>query len=482
MVFSSILFLFLFLPLTLLLYLIAGPRLRNGLLLLVSLLFYAWGEKGYVLLMLCSIVVNYFLGRQIEKSDYLRKRKALVFLAVALNLTPLIFFKYTAFLTAIADDLFAAIGLSSSFEISPLHLPIGISFFTFQAISYVVDVYRKVSPAQKNILDIGLYIALFPQLIAGPIVRYHDIASQIIKRKTRLTDFGYGVERFIFGLAKKVLIANQMGAVADMVFSIETTSLSPVGAWIGIICYSLQIYFDFSGYSDMAIGLGRMFGFRLLENFNYPYISRSIQEFWRRWHISLSNWFRDYLYIPLGGNRLGTGRTYMNLLLVFFLCGLWHGASLNFIIWGLFHGLFLVLERGTLGKLVKQLPWGLQHFYALMIIVNGWVFFRAETVRQAENFLKAMYGFGEGQGINPVLAISLDATFFLALSFALLFSSPIYGSVRKSIQRYFTKRSGRSNVEIGVSSAKVVLLALLLLLSASSLAVDSYNPFIYFRF
>ena len=478
MVFSSILFLFLFLPATLLLYLVVGPRLRNGLLLLASLLFYAWGEKGYVLLMLSSILVNYFLGRKIESSAEARKKKMLIFWAIALNLAPLLFFKYATFLLGIADDLAGSLGVGLSLEISPLHLPIGISFFTFQAISYVIDVYRKESPAQKNVFNLGLYIALFPQLIAGPIVRYHDVATQIVKRRTRLKDFAAGVERFILGLAKKILIANQMGAVADTVFTFEPGTLSLPGAWLGIICYSLQIYFDFSGYSDMAIGLGRMFGFRFLENFNYPYISRSVQEFWRRWHISLSNWFRDYLYFPLGGNRRGARRTYFNLLLVFFLCGLWHGASLNFVIWGLFHGFFLILERGSFGRGLKRLPRGLQRLYLLLVIVNSWVFFRAETLSDAGYYFQAMYGFGLEQAMSPLLAFSLDSMFFLALGWGLLFSAPLY----PYLEAKYGVLQPQSIRTVAAGLARTVMLLALFLLCASRLAVSSYNPFIYFRF
>ncbi|MEN8190085.1 MAG: MBOAT family O-acyltransferase [Thermodesulfobacteriota bacterium] len=480
MVFSSILFLFLFLPVTLLLYLIVGPRFRNSLLLLMSLLFYAWGEKGYLLLMVCSIAANYFFGRFIAAAST-EKKKYLVAAAVALNLAPLVFFKYSSFFSVVAEDVLSLVGISSNLAFSPLHLPIGISFFTFQAISYIIDVARRVSPPQKNILDIGLYITFFPQLIAGPIVRYHDIAAQIASRRTRLEDFSCGVERFIIGLAKKVLIANQMAVIGDLVFGFGPGELGMATAWLGVICYTLQIYFDFSGYSDMAIGLARMFGFRLLENFNYPYISRSVQEFWRRWHISLSNWFRDYLYIPLGGNRGSSGRTCFNLLLVFFLCGFWHGASWNFIIWGLFHGFFLVLERSRFGIILKQLPAVVRHLYVLLVVVNGWVFFRAESIDQAGNFFTAMYGLGEGAGVNPFLAIGMDPLFMISLVLALLLSTPLWGWICVRAGKMTTTMEERPS-GFGSQVTRTVWLSTLLLLTATTLAVDAYNPFIYFRF
>ncbi|MFZ0133944.1 MAG: MBOAT family O-acyltransferase [Desulfobacterales bacterium] len=307
-------------------------------------------------------------------------------------------------------------------DLAPIHLPIGISFFTFQAMSYVVDVYRRDAAVQLNPLNIGLYIALFPQLIAGPIIRYHDIAAQIVRRRVGLDDFSYGIQRFVAGLGKKVLIANQVAAIADRVFSSPYETLTPGIAWLGVLCYTLQIYFDFSGYSDMAIGLGRMFGFHFLENFNDPYISRSITEFWRRWHISLSRWFRDYLYIPLGGNRGGPLRTYVNLLVVFFLCGLWHGASWNFIIWGLLHGLFLVIERLGFDKALNRSWPPLRNVYVMTVVCSGWVFFRTDSLSAALHYLGAMAGLNPAVPIQQQAFIYIDHHIRLAIAAGILFS------------------------------------------------------------
>ncbi len=364
MVFSSITFLFFFLPVFLMGYLGVGKKGRNLFLLLASLFFYLWGEQLFVLVMLASIVMNYFFGLLLDRVGIQGSRAGKFLLAAALvaNLGMLVFFKYANFAVDNLNLLLSWLNMPLM-HLHKVHLPIGISFFTFQAMSYLIDLYRQEYKAQKNPLYLGLYISLFPQLIAGPIVRYSDIAEHIKKRTVSLHDFACGAERFVFGLGKKILIANPMGLMADHIFAMQAELLSTGTAWLGITCYTLQIYFDFSGYSDMAIGLGRMFGFHFLENFNYPYISRSIREFWRRWHISLSTWFRDYLYIPLGGNRHGNNRTSLNLLIVFLLCGLWHGASWNFILWGLMYGFFLVAERGIWGRIVTGMhPIG-QHCY-----------------------------------------------------------------------------------------------------------------------
>lgn len=381
MLFSSIIFLFQFLPLCLLLYFLAGKRLRNLLLLIASLVFYAWGESYYVLLMLVSILVNYICGLMIDRYRGRQAARGFLIAAIAFNVLSISVFKYANFLVDNLNTVLSQIG-AGPIELAPIHLPIGISFFTFQAMSYAVDVYRRDASVQRNPLNIGLYIALFPQLIAGPIIRYHDIAAQLIRRRVRLDDLSYGIERFVVGLGKKVLIANQVAIIADQVFSFPYETLTPGVAWLGVLCYTLQIYFDFSGYSDMAIGLGRMFGFHFLENFNYPYISRSIREFWRRWHISLSSWFRDYLYIPLGGNHKGPLRTYLNLLIVFFLCGLWHGAGWNFVIWGLLHGLFLVIERLGFEKILNRCWSPLRYLYVMLVVCTGWVFFELKILRR----------------------------------------------------------------------------------------------------
>lgn len=481
MVFSSIIFLFFFLPVTLLLYLLAGRRLRNLLLLAASLLFYAWGEGAYVLLMLCSIALNYASGLLIDRAGTAGRKRIILSAVVLLNLLPLFYFKYWVFALENIAALLSLLDVGHALAPSPVHLPIGISFFTFQALSYVIDVYRGMVAPQRSFFNMGLYIALFPQLIAGPIVRYHDIAAQLVRRSVRVEDFSRGVERFVCGLGKKVLLANPMGAMADQVFALDIGELSIAAAWIGAVCYGLQIYFDFSGYSDMAIGLGRMFGFRFLENFNYPYISRSIREFWRRWHISLSNWFRDYLYIPLGGNRKGPVRTGLNLLTVFFLCGFWHGASWNFILWGLCHGFFLVLERGRLGDRLRRGPVLLQHVYVLLVVFNAWVFFRAETLGYAVQYLGVMYGLGGADALYPYIAIGLDAEFYATLALAVLLSAPVYPALSRYLQVPAGQPVARPAATVLVA-ARLCFVFVVLLFSAMNLATGAYNPFIYFRF
>ena len=339
MVFSSLIFLFLFLPVVLVCYYLSGNRFRNYILLGASLFFYAWGEPRYIYLMLFSIVINYFIGLKMDISSKSNK-KLLLLISIIFNLSLLIIFKYADFL----------------FGIKGIRLPLGISFYTFQIMSYVIDVYRKDAEVQRNIFDLALYVSLFPQLVAGPIVRYQTVVEQISIREYSLDKFADGVNRFVLGLSKKVILANQLALVADGVFIKNVANLSIVESWIGIVCYTFQIYFDFSGYSDMAIGLGKMFGFDFLENFDYPYISQSVSEFWRRWHISLGSWFRDYVYIPLGGNRVSKFRLYMNVLVVWCLTGLWHGANWTFVVWGLYYGVFLILEKAFLEKALKKLP------------------------------------------------------------------------------------------------------------------------------
>jgi len=479
MVFSSIIFLFLFLPLTLALYYLAGSFFRNTILLLASLFFYAWGEQLYVLVMLASIGLNYVFGLLLnrEEGEGGRQKKILC-LGIAANLAILIFFKYANF---VLDNINSVLTLGGFTAIAnpPTHLPIGISFFTFQALSYIIDVYKKTTSVQRNVFSLGLYIASFPQLIAGPIVRYHDVARQIVRRTHSVELFSQGIERFVFGLSKKVLIANPLGAMADAVFVLESSDLSTATAWLGITCYTLQIYFDFSGYSDMAIGLGRMFGFHFLENFNYPYISRSIQEFWRRWHISLSNWFRDYLYIPLGGNRRGSYRTAVNLVIVFLLCGLWHGASWNFILWGLLYGCFLVAERGRFGDVLRTLPRWLQHGYVLLVVMNAWVLFRVETIKGIGEYLAVLYGRADTIVMPALIAVKLDLLFVVTLAAGMLFSLPLYPYLTEKMNGLVSKTPV---AEALAASLKLAVLSMLLLLSVGQLAVGSYNPFIYFRF
>lgn len=485
MVFSSILFLYLFLPLTLLAYFLAGPRLRNTVLLLASLLFYAWGEMGYVLLMLFSIVANWGVGLMIEQARQQgRSGKPVLAAGIAINLLPLAFFKYGNFLADNINSLLSVANIGT-LHLDTVHLPIGISFFTFQAISYIVDVYRRAADVQNNPLNLALYISLFPQLIAGPIVRYHDVARQISSRVTTAADFSYGILRFVSGLAKKVLIANNMGAVADHVFSLPAGELSAGLAWLGLIAYTLQIYYDFSGYSDMAIGLGRMFGFHFLENFNYPYISQSISEFWRRWHISLSSWFRDYLYIPIGGNRVGLARNYFNLLVVFFLCGLWHGASWVFVIWGLYHGFFLVLERSPVGgRLLATLPVPLRHVYTLLVVMIGWVFFRAETLDHALQYIAALINFSGEPYLDAKLFATTNNEFYLALAAGLVFAMPVIPWLK---ERFDAKRASISGIPaqaltLATSTGVLVWMISMIVFSSAELIGGTHNPFLYFRF
>ena len=481
MVFSSTIFLFFFLPLTLLAYFVVGPRGRNAILLAASLLFYAWGETVYLLVMLFSIAANYLFGLLIDRARQRGRRGGLAFAcAVATNLGLLGFFKYANFLVDNLNPVLPVLGLAP-IDIGRVHLPIGISFFTFQALSYIIDLYRNETTVQRSLLNFALYKALFPQLIAGPIVRYRDVARQIEQRTVSLDEFAGGVQRFIIGLGKKVLIANVMGRAADTIFATPAETLPATLAWIGAIAYMLQIYFDFSGYSDMAIGLGRMFGFHFLENFNYPYIARSVREFWRRWHISLSTWFRDYLYIPLGGNRHGPVRTGANLLLVFLLCGLWHGASWTFLIWGVYHGIFLVLERvPAVRRLLDRLPAPVQHAYVLLVVLVGWVFFRADTFAHALAYLQAMVDFSRPPLFNSQLFLALNNEFSLTLAAAVIGSTPVF----MLLQRW---RTGRPIVPAPAmrwlaATAQVGSLGFVLVYSIAAVLGGAHNPFLYFRF
>jgi alginate O-acetyltransferase complex protein AlgI len=472
MVFSSTVFLFIFLPFVLIFNLLLKQRYRNFFLLFASLVFYAWGEGMLVLLMLFSISVNYIAGLGI--AHFLNRghslSKIILGLAVTVNLGLLFYYKYANFIVETLKE----IGFYLDYDHKNILLPIGISFFTFQGISYLVDVYRKETEEQRNLFHLGLYISFFPQLIAGPIVRYHDIAQEIKERSINLPLFTEGVIRFIRGLAKKIIIANSAALIADQVFAVTVTEISTATAWMGILCYTMQIYFDFSGYSDMAIGLGKMLGFNFKENFNYPYISNSIQDFWRRWHISLSTWFRDYLYIPLGGNRKGLGRTYANLIFVFFVTGLWHGASWNFIFWGLFHGSFLILERSMILN-TKKWPKALQHVYVLIVVVVGWVFFRAETLTEAFAYLKTMIGAAGGNDTTALIYVNPYVICILIM--AIVFSMPM----RNWTNEFLGKTSSlwiKNGYRIGIYSFYIMLLTL----SVIELAQSSYNPFIYFRF
>ena len=464
MVFSSTLFLFLYLPCVLALYYLAPRRWRNPLLFFLNLIFYGWGEPVYILIMLFSTVVDYTHGLLVEKFRA-RDRLARLFVAssVVVNLGILIFFKYYDF---IVTNL-AHIPLFAGLTPLGLPLPIGISFYTFQTMSYTIDVYRGEARAQRSILSFGTYVTLFPQLIAGPIVRYKDIAEQLDGRRESVEQFASGVELFVIGLAKKVLLANNIGLLWDTVKAMDYASLPALTAWLGLFAFAFQIYFDFSGYSDMAIGLGRMLGFEFLKNFNYPYISRSVTEFWRRWHISLGSWFREYLYIPLGGNRKGLPRTLFNLLVVWMATGIWHGASWNFLLWGLYFALFLILEKLVLLRLLERLPAFFRHLYAMAVVLFGWLLFAMEDLSGLPAYLAAM--FGRSGGANP-------ASLYYLMSYGPVLAVLVVASTPLARNLYLRLRaSARAWLTPALCTAA-------LLVCTAYLVNSSYNPFLYFRF
>ncbi len=466
MVFSSLVFLFAYLPITLLIYYIVPRKGRNLFLFFINLVFYGWGEPMLVFLMLFNVFFNYVGGWLVDKyRQDAKKKKLFLVLTCVLDIGILAVFKYTGMITDTLNMLpFLNI---PDLQIS---LPIGISFYTFQTMSYVIDVYRDDAPVSKSFINFGTYLALFPQLIAGPIVRYRDVADQMINRRETMAQFTKGVKIFCIGLGKKVLIANQMGIITKALF--ETTHIEPhgiLGTWFGILAYTFQIYFDFSGYSDMACGLGNMLGFEFLKNFNYPYISRSITEFWRRWHISLSTWFKEYVYIPLGGNRKGVKRQIINLLIVWGLTGLWHGAAYNFIFWGLFYGLLLILEKFVLKKFLDRLPSFLQHFYTLFIVLIGWTLFYFTDVNQLFATLGDMFNLNNGLISNNTLNLFLSNLPVLIV--AGVASTPL---AAKLYERF-------KNVRF-MWVAETLFVAAVLFLSTASLVDQSYNPFLYFRF
>lgn len=477
MVFSNLVFLFVFLPIVLLLYFLMPTKFKNFFLLITSLFFYAWGEPKYVLLMILSIIMNYLFGIFVHQSrEKLFLKKSILIFSIISNLAILGFYKYSTF---VVENINALFGLNITNE--PLPLPIGISFFTFQAMSYVIDIYRKNADVQKNIWDFALYIALFPPLIAGPIIRYNTIADQIKKRVHSMELFSDGVRQFIIGLGKKVIIANPLGEVADTIFAINPGDLSTTTAWIGILAYTLQIYFDFSGYSDMAIGIGKMFGFKFLANFNYPYIARSISDFWRRWHISLSSWFRDYVYIPLGGNRKGTWKTYRNLLIVWTITGFWHGASWTFMAWGFYYGILISIERLGLGKILDKIWRPVQHIYVLIIVMIGWVFFRADSFSYSFDFIQTMFGMnGTPLLDNRAIGFLHDNTYLLILG--LFLSMPIYPWITKKLDQLMENGAWNTVLmPIRYIGGPIVYFVLFLFV-VMFLVNSTYNPFIYFRF
>lgn len=466
MVFSSTIFLCVYLPLVLLGYYICPKKGRNLFLLIASLVFYAWGEPKYVFLMIFSILVNYIFGRLMDKHRENKKRlKLMLVLSVVIDIGLLSVFKYTDFIITNVNAIFGA-----NFDLLNIALPIGISFYTFQAMSYTIDVYRNDVRVQKNLIDFGMYITMFPQLIAGPIVRYADVQDQLADRSVTTVDFSEGVMRFVVGLGKKVLLANQMGAVWSEIYALGG-DVSALMAWTGAIAYTFQIYFDFSGYSDMAIGLGRMFGFKFPENFRYPYQSVSITDFWRRWHITLSTWFKEYLYIPLGGNRRGLTRQALNLLIVWSLTGFWHGAGWNFVLWGLYYFVILFIEKLFLLKALDKLPKFFRHVYALLLIIIGWVIFASDDVSVLLPYLGSMFGANGAIGGMDVYTLLTKAVLLIICCIA----------STELPKKLFLSAAGAMN-EKAAFTLKSVLTIALLALSMILLIGDSYNPFLYFRF
>lgn len=473
MLFNSIVFIFVFLPILLLLYYITPKRYKNYLLLLFSLLFYAWGGFSYTIILIGSILMNYIFVKQIEKNS--DSKKTWLIISLTFNVLLIVIFKYLDFLLDNINSIGSSV--SSDYSAIPLQhivLPLGISFFTFQQMSLLWDVYRNENTEKTTLSNIALYISLFPQLIAGPIVRYNDIVGQIKNRTSTFILFRSGIHRFALGLFKKVIIANTCGELVDIIFANSFDTLSASTAWLGMIAYTFQIYFDFSGYSDMAIGLGRMFGFRIFENFNFPYISKSIQEFWRRWHISLSTWFRDYVYIPLGGNREGPYKTYFNLVTVFFLTGLWHGATWSFVIWGLFHGLFLILERIGLKTFLNRIPGVFQWMYTILVVMIGWILFRVEEFSDALVYIGKLFDFGHTNKESFLAYLNDERIIILLL--AALSSSLIFIKIKTYLDKKKLSQTllFQTGMDIGV--------LLLFFISILYINSGSYSPFIYFRF
>jgi alginate O-acetyltransferase complex protein AlgI len=474
MVFSNLVFLFAFLPTVMFFYFIVKKELKNVVLILSSLFFYAWGEPKYIVLMLFSIVINYAYGIWIENSHSNEKRKLWILTsAIIVNIGLLGYFKYANFFVGIIDS-----ALHLHIKMQHIPLPIGISFYTFHSLSYLIDVYRKKEEAQKSVFNLALYISLFPQLVAGPIIRYNNVSDQLAKREVSIDQIAEGIQRFILGLTKKVFLANTFGSIADQIFASNTNNLSIAVSWIGIIAYTLQIYFDFSGYSDMAIGLGKMFGFNFAENFNYPYVSKSISEFWRRWHISLGTWFKDYLYIPLGGNRGSGFKTVRNLLIVWTVTGFWHGASWTFMAWGFYYGVLIVLERLWLGAILEKLWKPIQHLYVIVLVMIGWVFFRADSFGYSFQYIKTMFGLNQKVIVDSQFHILWNDNWYMFV-LGFIFSTPIF----IHLNHYIKNKIKDIYVINGFFQATKYFVCMVLMVVCMILLVNStYNPFIYFRF
>ncbi len=462
MLFSSIIFLFAFLPIVVLTYIAVPHKIKNYVLLAASLIFYSWGEPLNVFLMIFSIAFNYSMALDIDRETDSKKRYSLIF-TIAVNLLILSFFKYYGFIIDTFNGVFR-----TEITYTALPLPIGISFYTFQAMSYIIDVYRGNARAQKDPFKFGLYLSLFPQLIAGPIVKYRDIAEQLESRTFTMTKAGEGAQRFIIGLSKKVILANSLGALHNLILELSADNSSVFSFWIGALAYTLQIYYDFSGYSDMAIGLGKIFGFDFIENFDHPYISKSVTEFWRRWHISLNTWFREYLYIPLGGNRVSPGRHIFNLFIVWALTGLWHGASWNFVVWGIYYCILLIIEKYFLSSRIERLNPIAANALTFIIVLIGWVFFFSSDIAGALKYLKAMFFMSGIPLVNMQLMYILKTNFMLLMAGLML-----SGNKAKKIYDLFSKQ---------YSWIPFAITGTLFFISLAYLIFSSYNPFLYFRF
>lgn len=467
MVFSSLTFIYFFLPVVMITYMVASKKLKNLILLVAGLIFYAWGEPVYIWVMMVSSFVDFYAGIYIGRSKKQSSKRVALIISMVVDLGFLFVFKYTGFIVGVINSCF-----KTNIEPPDLPLPIGISFYTFQSMSYTIDVYLGKVKVQKNFLNYLTYVSLFPQLVAGPIVRYEDVANEIEDRKVNVDNFGEGIGYFIKGLSKKVLLANNIGLLWTQIKAMDYSEISVLTAWLGILAFTFQIYFDFSGYSDMAIGLGKMFGFNFPINFDHPYQSKSISEFWRRWHITLGSWFRIYLYIPLGGNRNGKFKTYRNLAIVWLLTGLWHGASFNFIVWGAFYGILIIIERLGFGDILKKLPSPVSTAYTFLMVVIGWVFFDTDNMSKAFSYLKAMFGGGK---LFDSFAVYQLSSYFVIFIMCIFASTDLW---RKFTARLSEIKNMKNAYYYVTSAVQIVLL----LLCTCYIVDGSYNPFLYFRF
>jgi len=485
LLFSSIFFLYIFLPASILLVVLGGKRLRNILLLFFSLIFLAWGGVSNALILPASIIVNYFAGMLISRSIGSRKARIFLFAGILFNIGLLIGFKYLNFFADSINTIFYS-SAKDGIHLKRMMIPLAISYYTFHCISYLIDIYRENITVQKNIIRFSLYVSFFPKLIAGPIVRYNNMAEQLSSKKLSLFKFAAGAERFVIGLGKKVLLANTFALLADKMFAMPIAEHSLVTAWAGIISYTLQIYFDFSAYSDMAIGLGKIFGFDFPENFNFPYIAKSIQEFWQRWHISLSSWLRDYIFAPLSikSRNMGKAGIAISLLITFGICGLWHGPSWTYVLWGLGMGFFLALENVGFSKVLKKLWSPLRHLYVLIIVIFGWVLFRSDTLEYAKGYFHAMFGFGTGINKYAVISFYVTREFHLCLLIAIIGSTRFFPIVREQYSKIMSRLTPKFGGAIDTGVLVLELLGIIFIMVSSTmyLITSAYNPFIYFRF